>query len=272
MMLFPALVPPGRLPLREDCVRVFVYDKSFDGLLSAIFDAYARKMFPDALLDEKDAAPPTAVDSHTVCTESGKAARVFAGLKRKLSPDGLRDLLYVWLSEQPGSDLLLLRYMRKVFDAQRLIEKDFSDPDVLAVSRLAKKVSHESHQLMGFVRFQKTAQGMYFAVIAPRSNVLPLLLGHFADRLADQDWIIYDAARHYGIACDRGAFREVMPDAGLIRHGRIDPASLAGDELLFQALWKSYFAATAIAQRKNARLQARCMPRRFWDHLTEKQV
>ncbi|MDR2726451.1 MAG: TIGR03915 family putative DNA repair protein [Deltaproteobacteria bacterium] len=280
----PLIALPGKLADCEDRVRAFVYDKTFDGLLSAIFDAYTRKVFPDALLGREDALPLMVTDSHAVCTEPGKAARVFAGLKKKLSPDGLRCLLYVWLSEEAGSDLLLLRYMRAVFDARRLIEKNFSDRHVLAVSRLAEQVSCERHRLMGFVRFRQSATGMYCAFIAPRYNVLPLVSGHFAERLSDQDWILYDTARRYGIAFDRGAFRDVVPGAAGVddaalqanrvqgdRRGRIDPLVLADNELLFQALWKAYFTSTAIRERTNPRLQARCMPRRFWTYLTEKQ-
>ena len=33
-------------------MKIFVYDKSFDGLLTAVFDAYFRKTFPDDLLSE----------------------------------------------------------------------------------------------------------------------------------------------------------------------------------------------------------------------------
>ena len=29
---------------------VFVYDKTFEGLLTAVFDAYSRRSFPDLLL------------------------------------------------------------------------------------------------------------------------------------------------------------------------------------------------------------------------------
>ena len=29
---------------------IFVYDKTFEGLLTAVFDAYSRRTFPDLLL------------------------------------------------------------------------------------------------------------------------------------------------------------------------------------------------------------------------------
>ena len=31
---------------------IFVYDKTFEGLLTAVFDAYSRRTFPDLLVTE----------------------------------------------------------------------------------------------------------------------------------------------------------------------------------------------------------------------------
>ena len=36
---------------------VFVYDKTFEGLLTAVFDAYSRRSFPDLLLAEGEPFP-----------------------------------------------------------------------------------------------------------------------------------------------------------------------------------------------------------------------
>ena len=36
---------------------VFRYDKSFDGLLSALFDAYSLRLFPDALIGPGEPEP-----------------------------------------------------------------------------------------------------------------------------------------------------------------------------------------------------------------------
>ena len=33
---------------------IFVYDKTFEGLLTAVFDAYSRRTFPDLLVTEGD--------------------------------------------------------------------------------------------------------------------------------------------------------------------------------------------------------------------------
>lgn len=53
-------------------MNVYLYDKTFDGLLTAVFDAYFRKTFPDALLSEGDTLPLFCDDLHTVVTDEAR--------------------------------------------------------------------------------------------------------------------------------------------------------------------------------------------------------
>ena len=80
-------------------MKFFVYDKSFDGLLTAVFDAYFRKTFPDDLLSEGDALPLFYDELHTVVTDEEKAGRVWRGLQKKVSTSALGCLTQSWLSE-----------------------------------------------------------------------------------------------------------------------------------------------------------------------------
>ncbi len=252
-------------------MNVFYYDKSFDGLLSAVFDAYRDKNFPDVLLALDDVPPLLTTRAHTVITGPDKSGRVFRGLRKRLTRRAGSALMLAWMSEQPGSDLLLFRYMRKVFDSSGPVDLDYADSDVFAVSRLAEQVSRERHLLLGFARFQKTAEGLYFAALSPKYNILPLMLPHFADRFGRQQWILYDAARGYGAFFNGKAFQDVTLNPDSLRDGKLQDALLAEDEKLFQELWKSYFKAMTIKERLNPALQRRCMPRRYWAYLTEKQ-
>lgn len=118
---------------------IFQYDATFEGLLTALFDAYFRRTFPDLLLAEKEPLPLFYDESHRVITDMTKAERVWKLLTRKLSRSALSCLTYCWLSETPEAPMLLFRYMRKVTDASRSIEQNFADPDVLGVYQLSKK-------------------------------------------------------------------------------------------------------------------------------------
>ena len=255
------------------------YDSSFEGLLSAIFDAYTRKEFPEVLLSGDAALPLLARSAHNVAFSESKASRVFMGLRRRLSRQGQNALVQVWLSEVEGSDMLLFRFMRKVFDAPQQefspdgngIESHFTDTDVLAVSRISQQVGRETHLLLGFARFAKTIDGVYVAVVRPRYNVLTLMLHHFAGRFGAQKWIVYDAGRGYGFLHDAGSFHEVALDDALIRSGSLDASLFAEGETELRDMWCSYFDAATIHERINPRLQRRCMPSRFWPYMLETQ-
>ena len=52
---------------------LFIYDKTLDGLLTALFDAYNRKTFPDVLLSKGDTLPLFYDDIFTVITDEEKA-------------------------------------------------------------------------------------------------------------------------------------------------------------------------------------------------------
>jgi probable DNA metabolism protein len=279
---------------------VFRYDKSFEGLLTAVFDAYSRRQWPEALLGVGEPAPMFATEDHTVVTDPEKAGRVWRGLLKKLPKDVCNMLMMGWLSEEPGVDLMLARYMRRAFGGnahgdkrdtskgEREVWTDFSDPDILRVKQLALKVAREREHLMQFTRFQKGADGdpgyaegaqgsvddgggpTYFAPVSPRYNALPLAIPYFRDRFRDQRWLIYDIGRHYGFYYDLHEVTEItMEDDAHLVGGRLDPSMLAENEHLFQDMWRGYVDSMAIKERLNARLQRQHMPRRFWALLTE---
>ena len=155
-------------------MNIYIYDKTFDGLLTAVFDAYSRKTFPDELLSEGDALPLFYDELHTVITDEEKAARVWRGLQKKVSSSALGCLTQSWLSELPEVGMLIFRYIRKAIDAPRSIETNFADPDVLQLAQIWKKVDWERIRLMQFVRFQKAADGTFFAAL-PIKNGLSMI-------------------------------------------------------------------------------------------------
>lgn len=252
---------------------VFRYDKTFEGLLSALFDVYRLKRFPDALLGPGEPPPLFHDGVIEVGTTRERADRAWRGLERKLSPSALACLTYGWLSELPHVDLLLLRYMKKAIDAPSSIELDFGDPVVLEVSNIWKKVNSERHKAMQFLRFQKAADGTYFAAMRPLYNVLSLIVPHLRDRFADQRWLVYDVKREYGYYHDLSNVAEVRFEEKEkhLLSGFLGDDLMAKDEKLFQQLWKTYFNSTCIRERLNPRLHRQNMPARFWKYLPEKR-
>ena len=178
-----------------------------------------------------------------------------------------------YLSEIPDIELILLRYIQKALASPVSIEVNFADDDVLALSKIYKKESREPSRILQFVRFQKTADGMYFAVMDPIYNVLPLCADFFQDRYADQPWLIYDTRRNFGLYYDLTKTEIVRfehPPVHL-KTGKISTEQQDDYERASQELWKDYLQAITIQPRKNLRLQRQFMPKRFWKYLIEKE-
>ena len=112
-------------------MNIFVFDNTFEGLLTSVFEAYSRRVFPDALFPEGEPLPLFHDEVFTVITEEEKAKRVWRGLQKKLSSGALSCLAQCWLAEEQETPMLLFRYIRKAIDAPRSIETNFADPDVL---------------------------------------------------------------------------------------------------------------------------------------------
>jgi len=236
-------------------MNLFIFDNTFEGLLTAVFEAYSRRSFPDVLLAEGEPFPLFYDEVFTVVSDEEKSGRVWRGLQKKLSSSALSCLAQCWLAEEPETASLLFRYICKAIDAPRSIETNFADPDVLEFSRMWKRVDWERIRMLQFIRFQKAADGTYFAAVEPEKNALPLITGHFRDRFADQRWLIYDIKRAYGYYYDLKEVREVTfgedSQEGHLVTGMLDESLMDKDEKLFQQLWKTYFKAICIKERLN---------------------
>lgn len=241
-------------------MNIYLYDNSFEGFLTAVFDSYKN----GGIIRKENAFNPdmfaTIID---VKTDPEKADRVWSGLARKLSADGLHNYFSAFLSELEDIEDKLLGYTRYVFENQSSVEQDFGNPFVLFVAQTARKVHREKHRMEAFVRFQLTKDAIYFSLVSPDFNVLPLIIRHFKDRYADQRWMIYDRQRNYGIYYDLENVDTVWLE--MEKHDGIWDQQ-EGD---YQALWQTYYKGANIASRVNRKLQLQHMPKRYWKYLPE---
>ncbi|MCL2041193.1 MAG: TIGR03915 family putative DNA repair protein [Bacteroidales bacterium] len=253
-------------------MNIFLYDASFEGFLTVVFESYRLKIVPDTIVEEAEVLPLFSDNVLHISADEQKAQRVWKGLKKKLSPAACSMISVVFLADDPSIPMLLFRYIRKAIDAPKSIETNFGDSDVLEAAKWYKKVGREAERVRQFVRFQKTEDDIFFAPVAPLHNVLPLAVEHFADRFSDQKWLVYDTRRKYGFFYDLQTTVEVTFDHLQInpRIGKINPDMMAEDESLFQQMWKAYFKSMTIKERINPKLHRQNMPRRFWRYLTEK--
>ena len=250
----------------------YVFDGSLEGLLTAVFEYFERKPKTVALKVDKVFQPDAFTETLHIVNNRYKADRVWQGLQKKLDKQWRRRFYCAYLAELPEIYDALFHFTCYIFANKDGAEKNYGNSHVLAISQSATKVEREKHRMEAFIRFQHTADGMFYCGIDPDFNVLPLIVKHFKDRYADQQWIIYDLKRHYGLYYDLLSVEEVNIDINTASLKQPNKQQLNEKEELYANLWKDYFKSTNIESRKNTKLHLQHVPKRYWKYLTEKQL
>jgi probable DNA metabolism protein len=250
---------------------IYVYDGSFEGLLSTVFQVFADKEMPLDIIDEHHFQRGLLEQIRHISTDDIRAERVLRALREH--SDGRSALLVynMFLSELPQFEMAILRFIKVAMDnRQNNILGNFANPHIAEALRISKMIGREVHRMHAFVRFEKSSNGLFLATINPDFNVLPLIGPHFEKRYADQCWLILDTLRHYALYYDLATTRFIGPDDPVLAQSLNGANWRDEKEDLYQQLWVSYFQSVNIQERNNTKLHLRHMPRRYWRFLIEK--
>lgn len=254
-------------------VKQYVFDGSYVGFLTSIFESFERKHFEIELSTKENFVASFFDESFEIISDPEKAKRVMLGLKKKLPAVEVINIYKVFLSENISALQSLVYLIQNIFKNRTDILENFGDAKVLEYHQTLKKVDRERHRMKAFVRFQKSEDGMFYCMVEPDFNVLPLISDFFRKRYADQKWLIYDVKRKYGLHYNLSTIDEVYLSTK--QKNDLSTAdsiiNLNETEEHFQTLWKQYFKSTNIEARKNIKLHLQHVPRRYWKYLVEKQ-
>ena len=240
---------------------IYVTDGSFEGILTAIFEAYEKKEDPESIVSQGFYQISLDSAAREISTDEEKSRRVYNAVIRKMSQQAIETMYKAWLSEYREIGTALYKYIKIGLKLGPQILSYLQNPDVSLVSGLADKVTFEAHRFLGILRFKKLTNGLYYAKIEPDNNITMLIAEHFEKRFSDQPWIIHDAKRNIFALYDTNQVIFINEDI------RIDTDN--DKDIIFEELWKNYFRAISIEDRRNPRLQKRYLPRRYWRNLTE---
>lgn len=251
----------------------YLYDGSFDGLLTTIYHHYYREAATGIYLQALY-QPTLLFPSMVVETEPDLAARVYQAVEDKISARALETVYRVYLSSASDKENLILDYLRLGFRMGSKLDLYHSHPAVYPVHRLERKVTGEAHRLLGLLRFADTGSFLY-AVFSPDHHVLPLMADHFADRLSGERWIIHDKKRKLAIIYggqDHGNNNSPIQSRWFMTDFPYHwNDTLPEEEQYWRELWQTYFQKIGIESRYNPRLQSRCIPQRYRRYLVEFQ-
>ncbi len=245
----------------------YTYDGTLEGLLSAVFAAYAQHE------DPTDVAPAAALQPRlgqrvaNVPTCQEHALRVQRGICRTCGAATFDAVKTASLSDDPQAGTIVYRFIRYAMAVRRKKGSALSDithPAVEPLVRLERAVHNERHRMMQFLRFEHLEGGVWFARCAPKANVVPLLMDWFSGRFNAQPFIIYDEA--HDIA---GVY--AGQDWHLVKTDALNLPDPAADERAMQQAWRRFYKTIAVESRYNPELRRQFMPKRLWKNITEMQ-
>lgn len=237
-------------------MKIFLIDKSIDGILSALFYSFTEKIIPDCVIDKMIYQPRMDALGIDVTTDPVKSKRVKTALFKYGGDDIIALLKVCLLSCEEKAISVAFFFARLTLEYKKDVSGFLSEKCVSDFSYTVQKVLHERHIVSGFIRFRESVRGVMYARYAPDNDITELLAPHFLRRLGNVPFIIHDVKRN----------KIAISDGNSIK---IDFTSLptvfspSENEYELNCLWRKYFQSINVKERKNLRQQAEYFPHRY---------
>lgn len=233
----------------------------FDGIFCALFESFTMKEKPIAVFS---GSFQPSFDCSVKVIESNPylSERVKKGIVKCGGISLLSTLFYGLRSNDDLKETIVFNAAYKCLQKRKNILDDYSDTDILAFYELKSRISYEVHRLSGFIRFEKSASGIWYAHFSPDNDVVDLIAPHFKTRFCNERFVLHDVKRNKLTIYNGKELLTFTSDEPVYVY-------LDKDEIEFQKLWQSYFNSVTIKERKNLKMQNNCLPRRYRKNMIE---
>ena len=248
-------------------MKIYLYDDTFEGLLTSIYDAfYSNGLPPTSIYGKSQTNTPLLLGNIVeISTDIKKFKKVKNAIINKTNFLSLKKIYFAFLSNYEDKGIIIFNYLKIAFKLGPDVH-DFLNIDVIRlIDNITKKVLNECHRFEGFIRFNQIEEKLLYSSIEPDNDILELIGDHFKNRFPMEYFIIHDISRQKALIYNTN-FYEII-DMDMETYEKL---KFHNDE--YTDLWKTYFKATTIEERKNLKLQCRMMPKRYWKHILETKI
>ena len=180
------------------------YDGSFNGFLTLLYEVQARNLVLANIQKKQDQQEVLFIDSQFIPTELKKARSVWNSLRKK-NYGALKCLYFAFLSEEQHIEWKLFQFYRQITGNVSLENKEVTKANNLHIEQLANLVEKEKWTIERKLYIDHTGDRPSVKTIQPTYNILPLISKFFRTRYKEQEWVIYDSKRSYGLHHRDGA-------------------------------------------------------------------
>lgn len=237
----------------------YLYDGTEEGFYTAVFHAYADK---EAYVTCENVQLRLGDGGIPVINDENKAVRVL----HKVAEYDRRargEIDAILRSGDPARGQKAFLYVRLLVRRRAPVRQMHAEPAVAEALDVVRRVRRETHDMTGFLRFTETAGGVLYAPYSPDNDITEYLLPHFKARFARLPFVIHDVGREKA-GLYNGRETAVVP----LGKGEI---SLSADQEAFERLWRDYYAAIDIPERRREKQMRGYMPVRYWKFMPEKR-
>ena len=238
----------------------YLYDGSFKGLLSCVYESYYQKELPSIISDYADTRE-TLFPVKEITTNQASATKVEQSIARSISKEALKLVHLCYYSNVENREMIILDFLRIGYKTGPSVTSMLANDVVRSITKIAQNVSRESNYYKEFLRFSEY-NGALVAIIEPKNFVLPMISAHYCDRLPSERFLIYDKSHKFAFVHQNGE-QSLIP----LEHLELPEAGAKEEE--YRALWKQFYNTIAIEGRINPKLRMNNMPKRYWTHMTE---
>ena len=127
-------------------------------------------------------------------------------------------------------------------------------------------MSNEAHFYKEIVRFTELENGMLFAEIEPKNQVLTCLGDHFSNRFPLENWMIYDKTHKMFLVHPKNKHWLLVVDEELNEESS---SRVSTREAIYVNLWKNFFESISIKERESYSRQRQNLPLHYRKYMTE---
>lgn len=250
--------------------KYLICEDSLEGIFTGIYEAYALREGHEHVhiqIGEEDNYRLFASYLYIV-PDSVKTDKVARMLTRRMGEEGYLAVCRAAASYQRDKGEAIYKTVVNAIDGKsgRYVMKNLQNPYVERTFELSRNTANEAHYELEFLRFEELENGMLYAKITPKNNVMAFIMPHFADRLSPENFLIYDEGRRLfgvhpaGEEWFLASAQEDFTQEELVRSKR---------EAGYQELFRLFHKTIGIKERENAKLQRQMLPLRYRSGMPE---
>lgn len=148
--------------------KTYLYDGSFEGFLTIVFDAYSSKTLPQKIYNYYNYEENFLDKTIYIETDYKKSKRVFDGIEKNICHEALYNAYNAFLSNEKDKEIYILKYLCDGFNVGPKINNMLTISYVFKVINMRRKALAECHKLKGLLRFQEVGENLCYARNSPR--------------------------------------------------------------------------------------------------------